>query len=88
MSDEPRPNKTSVESAEGVPPGAAMLITAALQSPEPSPDAETASQARAVSAYQEALLDPRPLRAESWNPASPSGLAGRVTRFLRRLQGR
>ena len=65
MSDANRRDNT--DDPKPIPPGAALLLTAALRAPDPPPDAESASQEpRALSAYEDARLDPRPLRPESW----------------------
>lgn len=72
---------------EAIPPGVVRLLRAALRAPDPPPGAESASEARILSAYEAARLDPRPLNPETWTADAAAGLAGRLARFIRRLRG-
>jgi hypothetical protein len=85
MSDANR--RDNLDDAEAIPPGAALLLKAALRAPEPPPGVESASQARVVRAYEASRLDPHSLRAESWTTDAANGLTGRLARMLRRLRG-
>ena len=87
MSDEFPPKTAETADTEALPQGVTRLVEAALHAPPPPAGAETASQERALSAYQESLLAPRPLHPESWRPPDGTSLTARLAHFLRRLRG-
>jgi hypothetical protein len=80
-------HRDNSEDAEAIPPGAALLLRAALHAPEPPPGAEAASHTRVAHAYEASRLDPHPLRAETWASDAAKGWTGRLARILRRLRG-
>ena len=86
MSDEPERSSPGTSDLEALPEGVTRLTRAALNAPSPNPEAETAAHERALSAYQAALLTPRPLHEDLWRPGAPS-LPARIGRFFRRLGG-
>ena len=86
MSDEPERNFPASSDGGALPIGVVRLAQAALNAPPPNPEAEAAAQERALAAYQEALITPRPLHEEPWRSGSPS-LPARIGRFFRRLGG-
>lgn len=66
--------------------GTLRLADAALHAPDPPGGSEGAARDRALSAYHESLVTPRPLHADAWSTAPP-GLRSLLARLARRFLG-
>lgn len=91
MSDERTPARRDAQIAEVAAEMAApaafgtlRLAEAALRSPAPPAEAEAAARRRALSAFEDARLAPRPLHAEPWGETALP-FVHRLSRLLRRL---
>lgn len=80
--------EVAAEIGDPVQSGTLRLAEAALLSPPPPQEAETAARGRALSAFEAARVTPRALHSEPWGGEAPLSLASRLARFVRRRWGR
>jgi hypothetical protein len=67
--------------------GTLLLARSALRSPSPREEAEGEARVRALSAYQEILVEPRALHADPWG-GHPLSVASRLAEKMRQWWNR